>query len=76
MTYSINNVIKTAQNQVNNLTKMLESSHPKYRVKKGFVQISQNSSVIDISTLKKDDLFNIMSDEINISAKVINKEKI
>jgi len=76
LTYSINNVIKTAQNQVNNLTKMLESSHPKYRVKKGFVQISQNSSVIDISTLKKDDLFNIMSDEINISAKVINKEKI
>lgn len=75
-TYAINNVVKTAQNQVLNLTKMLESSHPKYRVKKGFVQLSQNSNVVDILTLKKDDEFNIMSDEVKISAKVINKENI
>ena len=75
-TYAINNIVKTAQNQVLNLTKMLESSHPKYRVKKGFAQVSQNSNVIDISTLEKDDEFNLMSDEINISAKVIKKENI
>lgn len=74
--YAIDNVMKNAQNQVLNLTKMLESSHPKFRVKKGFVQLSQNSKVIDISTLKKDDEFNIMSDEVNISAKVINRSKI
>ena len=74
--YAIDNVMKSAQNQVLNLRKMLESSHPKFRVKKGFVQLSQNSSVIDISTLKRDDEFNIMSDEVNISAKVIKKEKI
>lgn len=74
--YAIDNVVKTAQNQVLNLSKMLESSHPKFRVKKGFVQLSQNSSVIDISTLKKDDEFNIMSDEVNISAKVLKREDI
>ena len=74
--YVIDNVLKTAQNQVINFTKMVESSHPKYKIKKGFVQLSQNSSVIDISTLNKDDLFNIMSDKVNISAKVLNKEKI
>lgn len=74
--YAINNILKTAQNQVLNLTKMIESSHPKYRVKKGFAQISQNSKVIDITSLKVDDTFNLMSDEINISAKVINRSSI
>ena len=74
--YAIDNLIKTAQNQVLSLTKMLESSHPKYRVKKGFAQVSQNSQVIDITSLKINDEFNLMSDEINISAKVLKKEKI
>ena len=74
--YAIDNVIKTAQNQVLNLTKMLESSHPKFKVKKGFAQVSQNSKVIDLSTLEVDDDFNLMSDAVNIRAKVIKKENI
>ncbi len=75
-TYAVENVLKTAQNQVLNLTKMLESSHPKHRIIKGFAQVSQNAKVIDISSLNIDDEFNVMSDEVNIKAKVLEKENI
>ena len=73
---AIDTVINIAQNQVTSLIKMLESNHPKHKNKKGFAQISKDSKVIDISSLKIDDLFDIMNDEVKISAKVLKKNNI
>jgi exodeoxyribonuclease VII large subunit len=68
--------LNVAQSQVLNLQKMIESNHPKFKSKKGFAQISQDSKVIDISTLEIGDEFLAQSDEVSISAKVIKKENI
>jgi len=68
--------LNVAQGQVLNLQKMIESNHPKFKSKKGFAQISQDSKVIDISTLEIGDEFLAQSDKVCISAKVIKKENI
>ncbi|MFA5233991.1 MAG: exodeoxyribonuclease VII large subunit [Sulfurimonas sp.] len=68
--------INIAQNQVLTLQKMLESNHPKLKTKKGFAQISKESKVIDIESLKVDEIFDLMSDRVVISAKVISKKNI
>ena len=72
----IDSKINIAQNQVLTLQKMLESNHPKLKSKKGFAQISKDSKVIDISSLHVDEIFQVQSDKISISAKVITKVKI
>lgn len=69
----IDSKIDIAQNQVITLQKMLESNHPKLKSKKGFAQISQDSKVIDISSLHVDDVFEAQSDRVCISAKVLKK---
>lgn len=74
--HTITSRFNVAQNQVLNLQKMLESNHPKFKTKKGFAQISQNSKVINISNLNVGDEFMAQSDEVSISAKVIKKENI
>jgi exodeoxyribonuclease VII large subunit len=74
--HAITTRLNVAQNQVLNLQKMLESNHPKFKSKRGFAQISQDSKVIDISTLNIEDEFMAQSDEISITAKVIKKENI
>ena len=75
-TYAIDTKINVAQNQLNNLKKMLESNHPKHKTKTGFAQISKDAKVIDISKLKIGDIFQMQSDEINIDAQVLKKEDI
>ena len=74
--FAIDSVTKNAQNQLSNLQKMLESNNPKLKTKTGFAQLSQNSVVIDISSLEVDEIFDIQSAEIVVSAKVIQKENI
>ncbi|MBU0720799.1 exodeoxyribonuclease VII large subunit [bacterium] len=71
--HAINSIINLKQNQVLNLQKMLESNNPKFKTKRGFAQISQNSRVIDLSALQVDDIFDAQNDEISISSKVIKK---
>ncbi|MDQ1245579.1 MAG: exodeoxyribonuclease large subunit [Campylobacterota bacterium] len=68
--------VNIAQNQVLTLQKMLESNHPKLKSKKGFAQISKESKVIDIESLRVDEIFDLMSDRVVISAKVISKKNI
>jgi len=74
--YVIDNILKTNQTQLSSLNSTLELNNPKLKSKKGFVQISQNSKVIDIGELKKDDIFEVQSDEFVIHSKVIDKIKI
>ncbi|MGE4419901.1 MAG: exodeoxyribonuclease VII large subunit [Sulfurimonas sp.] len=68
--------INIAQNQVATLQKMLESNHPKLKSKKGFAQISKDAKVIDIASLKVDDIFDLMNDKVKISAKVLTKNRL
>jgi exodeoxyribonuclease VII large subunit len=69
----IENRLNIAQNQVVLLQKMIESNNPKLKSKKGFAQISKDSKVVDIASLDLDELFDLMSDEIVITAKVLKK---
>ena len=73
--FVINSILNTKQNQILNSKRMLESNNPKLKTKKGFAQLSKNKKVIDISELKVDDKFELQSDDIYISAKVIKKEQ-
>lgn len=73
---AINNQLHIAQTQVLNLQKLLESNNPKFKSKTGFAQLSQNAKVIDISSLMLGEEFDVQSDKVLISAKVINKVKI
>ena len=72
--HTIDSIINHNQSQLNNLNKMLESNNPKLKTKSGFAQISKNKKVIDISELSIDECFEVQSDEIYITAKVLNKE--
>jgi len=72
----IDSVLSYKQNQLLNNKKMLESNDPKFKSKRGFVQISKNSKVIDLASLQVDDNFEVMSINTCISAKVINKKNI
>jgi len=74
--HAILSTITLKQNQLLNLQKMLESNNPKFKIKSGFAQISKNSKVIDLASLKIDDIFNLQSNEMSISAKVIDKKTI
>ena len=68
--------INIAQNQVSNMQKMLESNHPKLKSKKGFAQISKNSKVVDIESLRVGDIFELMNDKVIVSAKTLEKRDI
>jgi len=68
--------LTSAQNQLTNLQKMIESNNPKFRTKVGEAQISQEGKVLDLSLLKVDDLFEAQNSEYTIEAKVLKKEKI
>lgn len=74
--HAIDMRVNIAQNQLKSFKSMLESNHPKLKNKKGFAQISKNSQVVDIAMLELGDNFEVQSDEIFLSAKVIKKEKI
>ncbi|MBE0514547.1 exodeoxyribonuclease VII large subunit [Sulfurimonas sp.] len=69
----IDSRINIAQNQVTTMQKMLESNNPKLKSKKGFVQISKDAKVIDIASLEVDEVFDLMSDSVAVSAKVLEK---
>jgi len=73
---AINALINLKHNQLLNAKKMLESNNPKFKSKSGFAQLSQNDKVVDISSLEKDDIFYIQSDEISVKAQVLDKNKI
>ena len=73
---AIQSRVNVAQNQLLNLQKMLESNNPKFKVKKGFAQLAKNHKVIDVASLKIDDTFELQSDSVVVSAKVLHKEKI
>ncbi len=74
--HTIDSTLNLAQNQLLHLRKMLESNHPKLKTKKGFAQISRSGVVINIDSLKKDDIFEAQSDSVVVEAKVLEKRKI
>ncbi|MEA3228687.1 MAG: exodeoxyribonuclease VII large subunit [Campylobacterota bacterium] len=73
--YIVDSILNRAKSKLSSLEEILESNNPKLKSKKGFAQISKDNRVIDIATLKKDDIFNLQSDRYIIAAKVIKKHK-
>ena len=67
--------INNKTNDLNNIIKMLESNNPVLKTKRGFAQLSQNNKVIDISELRVNDSFDIQSDSVYISAKVLARQE-
>ena len=70
----ISSILNNKQNQLKNLDKMLESNNPKLKSKSGFAQISIADKVVDINDLYIDDNFQMQSDSVYITAKVLEKE--
>lgn len=73
---AIDSNLNIYKSELLNLQKMLEANNPKFKSKKGFAQLSIESKVIDIDSLKVDDLFEAQSDSRIISARVIKTENI
>lgn len=72
----IDSKISIAKNQVELLSKMLQSQDPKIKNLNSFAQISKDSKVISLSSLSVDDNFKLMNNEFKIEAKVIKKERL
>lgn len=72
--HALDSIVNNKYNQLANLYKMLESNNPKLKAKTGFAQISKNKKVIDISELEVNENFELQSDSVFVSAKVLNKE--
>jgi len=70
----MNATLSLKQNQFLQLKNMLESNNPKFKIKSGFAQISQNAKVIDLASLNKDDLFEVQDTQMCITAKVMDKK--
>ena len=69
--HKIYNIINTKSNRLENLKSMFESNNPFLKQKKGFVQISKNRKIIDLTELKKDDIFELQDFKTSINAKVL-----
>ena len=70
----LDSIVNNKRNQLTNLYKMLESNNPKLKTKTGFAQISKNKKVIDIAELEVNENFELQSDTVFVSAKVLSKE--
>ncbi|MDH4945345.1 exodeoxyribonuclease VII large subunit [Sulfurimonas sp. C5] len=69
---TIQNRFSNYKMQIVNLQNMFKSNDPKLKRKKGFAQISQANKVIELKSLKVGEEFEAQSDEIVISAKVLD----
>lgn len=74
--FTIESRLNHAQSQISTLQNMLTSNNPKLKTKKGFAQLSQNSQVIELSSLDVNDDFELQNDEKIVYAKVLKKENI
>lgn len=76
LNHRVQNILDQKRNVLTQLQNSIESQHPKYKNKKGFVQLSKNSKVIDLDVLKKDDQFEIMDEKLIVTSQVIKIKNI
>jgi len=74
--FVIDSVVNSSRSKLANIKKMLESNNPKLKSKIGYAQISQDSKVVDLSSLDIGELFDIQNSEYSMSAKIVTKNKI
>jgi exodeoxyribonuclease VII large subunit len=55
------------------LQKSYKSNHPDNKLSYGYVQTVQNNQIIDISKLKKDDIFDCQNSQTSIKCKILSK---
>jgi exodeoxyribonuclease VII large subunit len=64
------NIIISSQNSLNMLKNSFELSNPKNKDKKGFVQLSKDEKIIDLESLKIDDIVSLQTPEYIATAKI------
>lgn len=73
---TISSRINIAQSQLASYEKMLESARFSHKIKQGYAQLSKSHKVVDIASLESGDIFELMSDEVVVSAKVLDKQRL
>jgi len=69
-------VLVNKQEYISSLANQYEYNNPKNKEKIGYVQISKNNKLVDMDSLKVDELFNIENTNYTYNCKIIAKEKI
>ncbi|NOQ29904.1 MAG: exodeoxyribonuclease VII large subunit [Helicobacteraceae bacterium] len=76
LSQTINFVLERKRLQLEEQQRIFKLNHPSTKIKKGFVQISQNSKTIELEKLALNDEFKIMDEKLIVTSKVIKKEAI
>ena len=71
---SFSQVLKTKENDLNMLKNSFILNHPNKKDKKGFVQLTKNNNIIDMSSIKTDDIITLENSKFIIDCKVLNKK--
>ena len=69
-------VLKVKSDRLDILKNSYELNHPNKKDKKGFVQVSKNNKIIDISDIKIDDMVSLQNSKFKIDCKVFEKTSI
>jgi exodeoxyribonuclease VII large subunit len=57
---------------ISQLYEVFESQHPKHKNKRGFVQVTRDSKVVDLDELCIGDEFEAMNDHRSVRSKVVS----
>jgi len=69
--HAIESVFGSKHNQLVNLQTAIKVNNPELKTKKGFVQISKDSKIIDLSSLQCGEIFDLQDSKTSIRAKVL-----
>ena len=73
---SYEHILKVKSNDINILNNSFELNHPNKKDKKGFVQISHNNKIINISDIEVDDTVSLQNSEFELECEVLSKKRI
>ena len=68
--------LKVKSDKLNTIKNSFELNHPNKKDKKGFVQVSKNNKIIDISDIEIDDIVSLQNSGFKVDCKVFAKKPI
>jgi len=69
-------ILKSESDKLDILKNSFKANHPSKKDKKGFVQVSQNDKIIDISNINIDDIVSLQNSQFQVDCKVLVKKSI
>lgn len=73
---NFDHILKVKMNNLNILKNSFELNHPNKKDKKGFVQISHNNKIVNISDIEVDDIVSLQNSEFELECSVLSKKRI